>query len=99
MYVCAHSQPLSLSIAAHVCDAGLAQAGRRTYISPFSKRFFRFSLMASLETLLIKVRSDTPTSFFLVVSKTALVANWAFGWAPPPALRAARLVFPYTRNV
>lgn len=27
--------------------------------------------MASLEILLIKVRSDTPTSFFLVLSKTA----------------------------
>ena len=81
--------------------AGLAQAGRRTYISPFSNRFFKFSLMASFEILLISVRSETPTSFFLVVSKTAFVANWdlgavrAAGW-PPTALRAARLVFPYT---
>lgn len=61
--------------------------------------------MASLEILLISVRSETPTSFFLVVSKTALVANWAFccpGRAAPPAaaasfLRPARLdTAPYT---
>jgi hypothetical protein len=42
-----------------------------TYISAFSNRFFRFSLMASFEILLMRVRSDTPTSFFLVDSKTA----------------------------
>lgn len=56
--------------------------------------------MASFEILLISVRSDTPTSFFLVLSKTALVANWDFccpGRAAPPAaaasfLRPARLV-------
>lgn len=59
--------------------------------------------MASFEILLIRVRSETPTSFFLVVSKTAFVANWALGAAlaagwPPTALRAARLVFPYTTH-
>ena len=101
IYVCASCQSLSQCVAACVCGAGLAQAGRRTYISPFSNRFFKLSLMASLEILLISVRSETPTSFFLVVSKTALVANWALGAAlaadwPPTALRAARLVFPYT---
>lgn len=59
--------------------------------------------MASFEILLISVRSDTPTSFFLVLSKTALVANWDFccpGRAAPPAaaasfLRPARLVTAY----
>lgn len=52
--------------------------------------------MASLEILLIRVRSDTPTSFFLVLSKTAFLANPAFcpppGAAPPASfLRPARL--------
>jgi hypothetical protein len=61
------------------------------YISPFSNRFFKLSLIASLEILLIRVRSETPTSFFLVVSKTAFFANWD-GGAPPPVsfLRPAR---------
>lgn len=47
--------------------------------------------MASFEILLISVRSETPTSFFLVVSKTAFFANWD-GGAPPPVsfLRPAR---------
>jgi hypothetical protein len=79
--------------------AGHALAGRRTYISPFSKRFFRFSLIASFETLLIRVRSETPTSFFLVVSKTAFFANCDFGCPPPAAaasfLRPARFVTAY----
>lgn len=35
--------------------------------------------MASFETLLRRVRSETPISFFLVVSKVAF-----FGFAPPP---------------
>ena len=48
--------------------------------------------MASLEILLISVRSETPTSFFLVVSKTAFVANWAF-CCPPPAAAAAAASF------
>jgi hypothetical protein len=43
-----------------------------------SNRFFRLSLIASLETLLRRVRSETPISFFLVVSKVAF-----FGLAPP----------------
>jgi hypothetical protein len=49
--------------------------------------------MASLEILLISVRSETPTSFFFVVSKTAFAANWAFCCPPPAAasfLRPAR---------
>lgn len=59
--------------------------------------------MASFEILLISVRSETPTSFFLVVSKTAFFVNPAFG--PPPAacleppasfLRPARFVTAYT---
>lgn len=80
----------------------LAQAGRRTYMSPFSKRFFRFSLMASLDTLLISVRSETPTSFFLVVSKTAFLANCDVGCPLPAAasfLRPARLETACTSNV
>lgn len=57
-----------------------------TYISAFSKRFFRFSLIASLDILLIRVRSETPTSFFLVLSKTAfLICGW------PPLLEALAL--------
>jgi len=63
-------------------------------MSPFSKRFLRLSLMASLETLLISVRSETPTSFFLVVSNTAFLANCAVGCPLPAAasfLRPARL--------
>jgi hypothetical protein len=60
--------------------------------------------MASLEILLISVRSDTPTSFFLVLSKTALDANCDLGCpgraAPPAAaasfLRPARLVTAYS---
>jgi hypothetical protein len=50
--------------------------------------------MASFETLLISVRSETPTSFFLVLSKTAFFANCALGCPAPPAasfLRPARL--------
>lgn len=35
--------------------------------------------MASLETLLSRVRSETPISFFLVASKVAF-----FGFAVPP---------------
>jgi hypothetical protein len=89
-----HCVPLSTNPAM----AGLTQR-LRTYISAFSKRFLRFSLMASLEILLISVRSETPTSFFRVVSKTAFFANCAF--CPPPAagleepasfLRPARFV-------
>lgn len=58
----------------------------RTYISAFSKRFFRFSLIASLDILLIRVRSETPTSFFLVLSNTAfLICGW------PPLLEALAL--------
>ena len=57
-----------------------------TYISPFSKRFFRLSLIASLEILLISVRSDTPTSFFLVLSKTAFL-----NCGRPPLLPPVRL--------
>jgi len=52
-----------------------------TYISPFSNLFFKFSLIASFEILLINVRSETPTSFFFPLSKTAL-RTW--GCAPPP---------------
>jgi hypothetical protein len=75
----------------HRCSAGLA--GRRTYISPFSNRFFKLSLIASLEILLIRVRSETPTSFFLVVSKTAFFANWDVGWPPLAAGFAAAASF------
>lgn len=58
----------------------------RTYISAFSKRFFKFSLIASLDILLIRVRSETPTSFFLVLSNTAfLICGW------PPLLEALAL--------
>ena len=75
---------------------GAALSGRlRTYISAFSNRFFKFSLMASLDTLLISVRSETPTSFFLVLSNTAFAANPppAAGLEPPPSfLRPARLL-------
>jgi hypothetical protein len=52
--------------------------------------------MASFETLLIKVRSETPTSFFFVVSKVAFLIfglllpdaaarppSWAFGAFSP----------------
>jgi hypothetical protein len=49
--------------------------------------------MASLEILLISVRSETPTSFFLVVSKTAFVANWAAFCCPPPPAAAAAASF------
>lgn len=59
-----------------------------TYISPASNLFCKFSLMASLDTLLIKVRSETPTSFFFVAS------NWAlriFGLLLPVAAAAAPL--------
>jgi hypothetical protein len=35
--------------------------------------------MASFETLLSRVRSETPISFFFVVSKVAFL-----GFAPPP---------------
>lgn len=58
----------------------------RTYISAFSNRFFKFSLIASLDILLIRVRSETPTSFFLVLSNTAfLICGW------PPLLEALAL--------
>ena len=62
----------------YVCDAYLgfpveatSHAAPLTYISPFSNLFLRLSLIASFEILLMSVRSDTPTSFFLVDSKTA----------------------------
>jgi len=59
--------------------------------------------MASFEILLIRVRSDTPTSFFLVLSNTAFFEKAAF-WAPPPAaaasfLRPARLLTAYMPQV
>jgi hypothetical protein len=61
--------------------------------------------MASFETLLIKVRSETPTSFFFVVSKVAFLIfglllpdaparpppSWAF-WVFSPF---GRLLIPY----
>ena len=53
--------------------------------------------MASFEILLIKVRSETPTSFFLLVSKKAFL-TWGFplppeGWALPASFfRPARFV-------
>jgi hypothetical protein len=52
---------------------GCGADSERTYISPFSNRFFKFSLMASFDTLLMRVRSDTPTSFFFVVSNVAFL--------------------------
>lgn len=61
--------------------------------------------MASLEILLIRVRSETPTSFFLVDSKTAFFANCDCGWPPPalepPAsfLRPARFVTAYREDM
>jgi len=61
--------------------------------------------MASFETLLIKVRSETPTSFFFVVSKVAFLIfglllpdaaarppSWAFGAFSP----FGRLLIPYS---
>ena len=53
--------------------------------------------MASFEILLSSVRSETPTSFFLVLSKTAFLTCCLpplLGGAIPPAsfLRPARLV-------
>lgn len=58
--------------------------------------------MASLETLLSSVRSDTPTSFFLVVSKVAFLgfgADDAPGCAALAALSLARRVTPYNDGV
>jgi hypothetical protein len=48
--------------------------------------------MASLEILLSKVRSETPTSFFFVLSNTAFFAKPEVGAPPAPAsfLRPAR---------
>ena len=56
--------------------------------------------MASFEILLSSVRSETPTSFFFVLSKTAFL-TWGFPPAleafalPASFLRPARLVTPY----
>ena len=56
--------------------------------------------MASLETLLSSVRSDTPISFFLVVSKVAFLGLAELDLSPPAeaparaALSFARLVIP-----
>lgn len=66
-------------------EGGAAWSSRQavvlTYISLFSNRFCRFSFIASLETLLSKVRSETPTSFFFVVSNVAFLM---FGLLAPP---------------
>jgi hypothetical protein len=55
--------------------------------------------MASFDTLLMSVRSETPTSFFLVLSKTAFFANCAFCCPPAAAsfLRPARFETAYTQ--
>lgn len=90
----------------HTTQRGAGAGGAiRTYISAFSNRFFRLSLIASFDILLIKVRSETPTSFFLVLSKTAFFANCVFSFPPPaclelPAsfLRPARLLTAYAKS-
>ena len=66
---------------------------QRTYISAFSNRFFRFSFIASFDILLMSVRSETPTSFFLVLSKAAF-RTWGF---PPPLLAACALLVSFLR--
>ena len=66
---------------------------RPTYISAFSKRFFRLSFIASFDILLMSVRSETPTSFFLVLSKAAF-RTWGF---PPPLLAACALLVSFLR--
>ena len=81
MYVCALDQHCRPG-----CIAKLARA-QRTYISAFSKRFFRLSLIASFDILLMSVRSETPTSFFLVLSKAAF-RTWGF---PPPLFAVCAL--------
>jgi hypothetical protein len=62
--------------------------------------------MASLETLLIKVRSDTPTSFFFVVSNVAFLMFGlllpAAAARPPPCAFSVlspfgRRLIPYSR--
>jgi hypothetical protein len=69
--------------------------GILTYISPASNRFFKLSFIASGVTLLIKVRSETPISFFFVVSNAAFLI---FGFPPdaaplPPSCAFAVLSF------
>src|SRR5579871_5471970 len=64
---------VSVSFIATLGNLWWTEGSGRTYISPFSNRFFKFSLIASFDTLLIRVRSDTPTSFFFVVSKVAFL--------------------------
>lgn len=85
MYVCHNiSTPHSSSASKHWLF--LPNLMSLTYISAFSNRFFKFSLIASFETLLIKVRSETPTSFFLVVSNVAfLIFGLPDGAARPPS--------------
>lgn len=49
--------------------------------------------MASLETLLMRVRSETPTTFFFVVSKAAFFI-FVFADEPPPPDAAAAALSP-----
>ena len=70
-----------------------------TYISLASNLCFKLSLIDSFDILLSNVRSETPTCFFLVVSKTALCgfppdagALLPLGAALGSFLRPARLV-------
>jgi hypothetical protein len=78
-----------------------SQGGFLTYISALSNRFFKFSLIASLETLLINVRSETPTSFFFVVSNVAfLIVGLLLPPArPPPPVCAFFVAFSFFRVV
>lgn len=81
----------------------VSDSGCHTYISAFSNLFLRLSFMASFVTLLIRVRSETPTSFFLVVSNAAfLILGFELPDAaarPPPGLAALSpfglLLIPY----
>jgi hypothetical protein len=81
---------------------GNAVGSGHTYISPFSKRFFRFSLIASFDTLLMRVRSDTPTSFFFVVSNAAfLILGLLLPDAParPPDCALPAALSPFGRRL